>query len=185
MKNNSNSYTSTAKVLHWLMAILIISASCIGIYGASLTYGVDAAHDAQKVAIITLHKSIATTTLFLIIARVLWRLTHRPPELLGMSPMMAKAAHAGHALLYALMIIVPFSGWANSSSAGYTIPVAGLFYIPRLMEKTPTLTPYLSEFHAYIAWFLLIVVIGHVGFAIKHWIIDRDNTLASMLPGKH
>lgn len=184
MENASRSYTAGAKVLHWLMAILIIVAIGVGWYGASLHYGIDKEHDAYKVWVITLHKSIATTTLFLIVARIAWRLTHRPPELVGMSALMTKAAHAGHLLLYILMVAVPVSGWANSSSAGYIIPVAGLFTIPRLMDKTPELTPYLSTLHAYLAWTLAAVVAGHVAFALKHRFIDRDDTLQSMLPGR-
>lgn len=184
MPQDVHSYTAPAKALHWLMAIVIIVASIIGIYGASLDYGIDASHDAYKGMIITLHKNIATTVLFLIVARILWRITHRPPELMGMSPIMAKLAHLGHLVLYVLMVVVPVSGWLNSSSAGYEIPVAYLFEIPRLMEKNKALTPYLSGFHEYIAWALLVIVAGHVAFALKHKFIDRDGSFEAMAPGR-
>jgi len=183
MPEQIHSYTATAKLFHWLMAALIISASIIGLYGAlGLHYGVDAAQDALKVKVITTHKNIATTTLFLIVARLAWRLSHRPPQMIGMSAMMAKLAHAGHWLLYGLMVAVPVSGWANSSSAGYPIPVAWLFEIPRLLEKDKSLTPTLSAIHEYLSWFLLAVVVGHVAFALKHKFIDRDTCMESMLP---
>lgn len=182
MTTSTRSYTATAKWLHWIMAILIIVASIIGIYGASLHYGIDAAHDAQKAGIITIHKQIATLTLFLIVIRVLWRITHKPPEFTGMSPFMSKVAHFGHFVLYLLMIAVPVSGWANSSAAGYPIPVAWLFTIPRLMEKNPAIGPYLSELHEILGWTIVVVVLGHIAFAVKHHLIDRDDTMQAMLP---
>lgn len=131
---------------------------------------------------ITIHKNIATTTLFLIVGRILWRVTHRPPELENVNPIMARAAHVGHLVLYGLMVVVPVSGWANSSSAGYPIPVAWLFKIPPLVAKNEALTPTLSALHAYAAWTLLVVVAGHVAFALKHRFIDKDPSFASMLP---
>lgn len=184
MSNTSRSYTATAKWLHWLMAALIIVASIIGIYAASLHYGIDAAHDKEKAGWITTHKQIATITLFLIVIRVLWRITHKPPEFLGMSPMMVKFAHLGHFVLYLLMIAVPVSGWANSSAGGHPIPVAWLFTIPRLMDKNPELGPYLVKLHEYLGWTIVVVVIGHILFALKHRIFDRDGTMESMLPSR-
>lgn len=175
-------FNGISKLFHWLMAAIIIVATAIGYYGASLHYGVSPEQTAQKVWAITLHKSIATTTLFLIVARIAWRLFHRPPPLAAMPQIMKHFTHLGHLALYALMVAVPLSGWANSSSAGYDIPVAGLFTIPRLMEKTPALTPYLVWTHWLLSWALIVTVVGHVAFALKHHVIDKDDTLRAMLP---
>lgn len=176
------SYTAPAKVLHWLMALIIISVWFIGLYGASLSYQHGPAETAQKIWWITFHKEIATTTIFLIVLRIVWRATHRPPELTGMSPVMVMAAHLGHVLLYVLMIAVPLLGWANSSSAGYDIPVLGLFHLPTLMDKNELLTPTLSLLHKIVAYVLGLVVLGHAAFALKHHFIDKDDTIRSMLP---
>lgn len=184
MSNATRSYTATAKWLHWIMATLIIVASVIGIYAASLHYGIDAAHDKVKGGWITVHKQIATITLFLIVIRILWRITHKPPAFMGMSPLMAKVAHLGHFVLYLLMLAVPVSGWANSSAAGYPIPVAWLFTIPGLLAKNPELAPMLSKLHEVLGWTIVVVVLGHIAFAIKHRLVDRDGTMESMLPGR-
>ncbi|MCL1074113.1 cytochrome b [Shewanella dokdonensis] len=184
MATQNRSYTGTAKVLHWAMAIVILTAMAIGAYsGLFLSYGIDAAHDLQKSETITLHKSIATISLFLIVLRIIWRVTHRPPALTGMSQLMIKAAHAGHHLLYLLMVLVPVVGWAYSSAAGYPIPVAGLFTIPPLLPKSPDLVPYIAPVHSVLAYTLLVVIAGHAAFALKHYFIDKDDTLQSMLPG--
>lgn len=179
----SRSFNPTSKVFHWLMAAIILAAWVIGYYGgAMLHYGVSDAQTAQKIWVITLHKSIATTTLFLIAARLIWRYFHRPPALADMPAIMKVATHLGHWILYILMVAVPISGWWNSSSAGYPIPVLGLFTIPQLGAKNPELTPYLVSAHFYLSWALLIVVAGHAAFALKHHFIDKDETLTAMLP---
>tara|TARA_B100000287_G_scaffold413218_1_gene444494 strand:+ start:2952 stop:3509 length:558 start_codon:yes stop_codon:yes gene_type:complete len=184
MENTVRSYTATAKALHWLMALLIIVASAIGLYSSTFEYGADQALNEYKGGLITLHKQIASITIFLIALRIAWRLTHRPPELTGMSPMMAKAAHGGHILLYALMIIIPLAGWTLSSSAGYPIPVAGLFNLPPLVDKSEAIQAIAGPIHRWGSWFMLLVIAGHIFFAIKHKVIDKDGTMESMLPGK-
>lgn len=176
------SFNPTSKAFHWLMAAIIIVASAVGYYGASLHYGVSDAETAQKIWAITLHKQIATTTLFLIVARLAWRAFHRPPPLADMPPIMKHLTHLGHASLYFLMVAVPVSGWANSSSAGYGIPVAGLFFIPGLVAKNPALTPYLVWTHWLLSWAMILTVAGHVAFALKHHFLDKDATLTAMLP---
>lgn len=179
------SYTGIAKLLHWTMAAVILVAMAIGAYAALfMSYGIDAAHDAAKGEMITLHKQIATVSIFLIVLRIIWRATHRPPELVGMSKFMQKAAHGGHHLLYLLMVLVPISGWAFSSAAGYPIPVAGLFTLPPLLDKSPELQPIFAEIHEVLTYGLLVVIVGHVFFALKHYFIDKDKSLQSMLPGK-
>jgi len=184
MSNATRSYTATAKWLHWIMAALIIVASIIGIYGASLHYGIDAAHDKVKAGWITTHKNIATITLFLIVIRILWRITHKPPEFMGLSPLMTKAAHLGHFVLYLLMLAVPVSGWANSSAGGHEIPVAWLFTIPQLGDKNPAIGHTLVVLHEYLGWTIVVVVLGHIAFALKHRLIDRDGIMESMLPNR-
>ncbi|AYD00125.1 cytochrome b [Neorhizobium sp. NCHU2750] len=182
----ARNFSSTAKVLHWLMAVIILVAWVVGYYsGSMLHYGVSDGETAQKIWAINLHKSIATTTLFLIVGRIIWRAYHRPPEAADTPAIMKTATHIGHSILYALMVAVPLSGWWNSSSGGHDIPVAGLFTIPQLGGKNPELTPYLVTAHWFFAWALLIVVAGHAAFAVKHHLIDKDDTMTSMLPKKH
>ncbi|MFD2172779.1 cytochrome b [Rhodobacter lacus] len=176
-------YTKVAKFFHWSMAAIIIIAWVIGYYGgAMLHYGVDDAETAKKVTAIVTHKNIATLTLFFVVGRLIWRATHAAPPLTEMPEIMQRLTHLGHGVLYFLMVAVPVSGWANSSSAGYNIPVLWLFDIPTLMSKSPAVTPYLVTLHWFLAWALAIVVIGHVAFALKHLLIDRDETMSAMLP---
>lgn len=99
MNSANTHYTRTAQILHWLMAIIFIAAWLIGFYsGNFLSYDADGSF---KGDVITLHKNIATTIIFLVVIRIFWRYTHPAPKLPdSMSPFMQKMAHFGHLALY-------------------------------------------------------------------------------------
>ncbi len=176
------SYNTVAKLFHWIMAVIIIAAWIIGFYsGQFLSYSDPGSN---KGDVITLHKQIASTVMFLVTLRLLWRLGHATPGFPpSMGPLVRAAAHAGHVLLYVLMLAVPISGWAYSSAAGYTVPVAWLFHLPTLMEKQDEARLALfGKVHIYLAWTFGLVIVGHALMAIKHQYVDRDGTLDKMLP---
>jgi cytochrome b561 len=163
------------------MAAIIIVGWFIGFYGAEmLSYSVP---HSGKAAMITLHKDISTTVLLLIVLRSAWRLTHRPPHAPHASGFQRFAVQAGHFMLYFLMIAMPISGWANSSSAGYTVEFAGIFPLPALVPTNHAIQPIYDAIHKYLGWFTGAVILGHIAMALKHHFIDRDHTLRGMLPG--
>ena len=171
-------YTSIAKTLHWTMAVVIICAWIAGYYSSTLSLPQKIQADS-----IMLHKSIATITLFLLAARIPWRLIHGAPEAsCGVPSLERTAARLGHLLLYMCMLALPLSGWFWSSAAGFKIPVAGLFFLPPVMDKTPALAPIFKQMHIYVAYAIAVLVCGHVFMALKHYFVDRSYSLESMLP---
>ncbi len=179
MKNTSQYYTRTAQMLHWLMAAIFIAAWCIGFYsGNFLSYEVDGSFKGQ---VITLHKNIATTIIFLVLIRIFWRYTHPVPALPdSMSPLMKVLAHLGHLALYLMLLALPITGCLFSWSAGHPAPVLYLFEIPRLVQDNPNLLAIVKPVHIYLSWFAGLLVIGHIAAALKHHFIDKDNILRSM-----
>ncbi|RQZ21095.1 cytochrome b [Burkholderia sp. Bp9031] len=174
----SRQYTTVAKVLHWTMAIVIICAWAVGYYSSTLSLPQKIQSDS-----IMLHKSIATIAIFLLAARVPWRLTHRPPETTnGLPSFERRAGKVGHFVLYICMFALPLSGWLWSSAAGFKIPVAGLFFLPPLMAKTPALAPTLKQIHFCFAYAIAFLVVGHVLMALKHHLVDRNESFKAMLP---
>lgn len=170
-------FTATAKFFHWLMAAIIIVGWFVGLYAVQMFKpGV------PQDSMIALHKDIATPVLLLIVLRSLWRLTHRPPHVLQASAFQGFAVQAGHLLLYVLMIVMPISGWADSSSAGYTVEFAGIIPLPTLVPKNPAAEQIYNAIHCYVGWFTGVVILGHIVMALKHHFIDRDHTLRGMLP---
>lgn len=179
-QSNSQYYTRTAQVLHWVMALIFIVAWGIGFYsGNFLSYDVDGSF---KGDVITLHKNIATTIIFLVLIRIFWRYTHPAPKLPDtMSPLMQKLAHVWHLMLYLILLALPITGCLFSWSAGHPAPVLYLFEIPRLVQDNPELLAIVKPIHIYLSWFAGLLIVGHAAAALKHHFIDGDNVLRSML----
>jgi cytochrome b561 len=179
MKNTTLYYTRTAQVLHWLMAIIFIAAWLIGFYsGNFLSYETDGSF---KGDIITLHKNIATTIIFLVMIRIFWRYTHPAPSLPNsMSPMMKGLAHAGHLALYLMLLALPITGCLFSWSAGHPAPVLYLFNLPTLIEENYDVLEIVKPLHVYLSWAASLLVVGHIAAALKHHFIDKDTVLTSM-----
>lgn len=156
-----------------------ITAWVIGFYsGNFLSYDVDGSF---KGDVITLHKNIATTIIFLVVIRLFWRYTHPAPQLPDtMSPTMKTLAHIGHLLLYVILVALPVTGCLFSWSAGHPAPVLYLFEIPRLVQDNPELLAIVKPLHIYISWFAGLLIVGHVLAALKHHFVDKDNVLNSM-----
>ena len=174
---NSVRYTATAIALHWLMALLLIALFSVGVYMHELPLS------PWKLKIYSWHKWAGVTAFLLVLFRLAWRVAHRPPELpAAMSPAMRMAAHAGHALLYLLMIAIPLSGWLMSSAKGFQTVYFGVLPIPDLLQKNKELGDLLHEVHESLNFLLVAVVIGHVGAALKHQLIDKDGLLNRMMP---
>ena len=168
-------YTRTAVSLHWLIAGLIISAFALGWVMTEL------AISPLKVRMFNWHKWVGMTVLALAALRTLWRLTHRAPPLLPMPAWQRISAHALHGLLYVMMFALPLSGWAYSNATGYPIVYLGLWRLPDLVMKNKALAAQLVQVHHTLGWVLLAIVVIHVAAALKHHLVDRDETLRRML----
>jgi cytochrome b561 len=139
----------------------------------------------QKLKFYSYHKWAGVTVFLLVLARLAWRITHRPPALpAGMPAWQVTAAKAGHHLLYLLMVIVPLSGWLMSSAKGFQTVWFGVLPLPDLLAKDEALGEALLLTHRLLNWFFMLVVAGHVLAALKHHFIDRDGLLSRMLPGR-
>lgn len=176
----NNSYTLTAKILHWLMAAIFIFVWCLAFYSNHLIF--DTKTDALQHTLIGLHKNIATTIIFLFFIRIFWRYTHPAPKLPDtMSPIMKKLAHIMHIILYLALILMPVTGCLLSWSAGYQAPVLYLFNLPDIIQKNPELKAILKPTHVYLSWVVGVMVIGHIASALKHRFIDKDSVFNSMM----
>ena len=171
-------YTKTAKSLHWLMAVLFFGMLGLGFYMQGLPLSPD------KLKLYSWHKWVGVTVFLLALFRIAWRVTHQPPPLPGSMPRLIQiAAHAGHHMLYMLMFLIPLSGWLMSSAKGFQTVWFGILPIPDLIEKNKLLGDLLQTVHVSLNYLFIAVLIGHIGAALKHHFIDKDDILTRMLPG--
>ena len=169
-------YTRTAMGLHWAIALLIFIAFPLGLYMHDLHLS------PLKLKLYSWHKWIGITVFLLVVLRVLWRTTHRPPALPDIAQWQRIASHITHMLLYALMIAVPLSGWLMSSAKGFQTVWFGVLPIPDLIGKDRELGKQLATVHALLNYTMLVLVATHIAAALKHHFIDRDRVLRRMLP---
>jgi cytochrome b561 len=170
-------YTATAKALHWAMAILIFGLLALGFYMHDLPLS------PEKLQLYSWHKWAGVSAFLLVLVRLAWRVTHPPPPLPATMPKHLRlAAHAGHFLLYALMLAIPLSGWLMSSAKGFQTVWFGVLPIPDLLDKDKELGDLLQTVHMSLNLLFALVIAGHIGAALKHHFIDRDDILTRMLP---
>jgi cytochrome b561 len=175
--SSPNSYTGVAIGLHWLIAFAIIGSFSVGLYMVDLPLS------PQKLKIYSWHKWAGVTIFLCVVLRLGWRLLHRPPELpAGVPAWQRSLAAATHVLLYLLMIVVPLSGWLMSSAKGFQTVWFGVLPLPDLLDKNAELGELLQQMHKLLNFSMAALVFTHLGAALKHHFIDRDDILARMLP---
>lgn len=178
-------YTLVAILLHWLIAAAILALLVMGFVMTDQTPG---SH--LQFVLYQLHKSVGITVLALSLVRLAWRLSHKPPALPAhMPPAEQLLAHLGHFALYALMIGMPLEGWALVSASVWNIPTVlyGVIPLPHLpilstlADKKPV-EDVLKLLHSAAAWVMIITLVGHVGAALRHHVLIKDDVLTRMLP---
>jgi cytochrome b561 len=172
-------YSSVAIAFHWTIGILIIANLLGGLLHES--FG-----DAAAGLIIGLHKATGILILFLSLARLAWRLGHRPPPLaVTLKRWEIGLAHATHWLFYIMMIALPMTGWLMSSAGSRKWPISffGLFDVPFLpVAQDKAFSHTMGESHEILGFLTIGLVVLHVAAALKHHLFDGDNTVERMIP---
>lgn len=170
-------YTRTAIFLHWLMGLGLIGTFALGFYMQGLPLSPD------KLKLYSWHKWAGVSLLVLAVVRLAWRLSHPAPALPpAMSPMARLAAHAGHWMLYALMLAIPLSGWLMSAAQGFPVVWFGILPLPDPVSRDAALGSALKDAHITLNYLLLAAVAGHTGAALHHQLIKKDALMTRMLP---
>ena len=194
--NNNIKYTNVAIALHWLIGIAILFMFVLGWFMTELpketpkttsfdifnlgliTWGVEE-EQSQRSFYFNLHKSVGLSLLMLIVLRMYWRFTHRPPAFLNSMKLWEKRlAKATHHSLYVLMFLIPLSGIIMSAGSKYGIKWFGIKVIPGFDDKA--IRELFYEFHEIFGLLLLLILILHILGAVKHSVVDKDGTLRRM-----
>lgn len=166
-----------ARLLHWTMAVLVLAMLFIGV-------GMVSTVSAKHQWLLAIHKPLGIAILLLVLLRIVVRLRFRPPALpADMPALMQFVAHASHWLLYALMLAMPLIGWAMLSAGGYPVMLGSSWHLPAILPASPVLFAWLREAHEYLAYLFFLTILGHMGAALYHALIRRDEVYASMTVG--
>ena len=193
IKNTANNYGSVAKFFHWAIALLFLAAYVAVYYRHWFTED----KTPENWIALQLHLSIGVSIGVLVVLRIIWRLMNRVPDNEPGPKLAHVAAHIGHYILYAVMILMPITGYIGT---GVNTEFFLSFDIPKFESTglyqlivTDWLGLTFEQFEApidfihkevmgeYIVWMLIL---GHAGAAMYHHFINKDRTLKKMTSGQ-
>ena len=170
-------YTRTAIALHWTMAALVIMLLAMG------WIMTDMVSSPLKLRLFDWHKWTGVTVLAFCSCARLWRLTHPAPALLPMPAWQRRSAQLLHGFLYLMLLLQPITGWLYSNAAGRSIVYLGLIPLPNLVGRDKALAGTLRNCTVPEPLVLSIAVGLHVLAALKHHLIDHDDTCGACCAG--
>jgi cytochrome b561 len=180
--NTGQRYGLVAIVFHWLMALLLVALVVLGLYMASLP---DVGFDTRKITLILVHKELGVAALMLVALRLAWRIGNVLPALVAGLPEWQKVtARFVHLSFYALMLALPITGWLMSSAAAIPVSFLGWFDLPDLIGHDERLFRAFIVVHRWLAYALIACLVAHMGAALTHHLVFKDDTLRKMLPDR-
>jgi cytochrome b561 len=169
-------YGTTAKVLHWTVVGLLVVQYSIGWLMSDIKRGMNPGVG------MTLHVSIGTTILVVIVARLAWRLTHPVGPESSLAPWQRVTSEAVHWLLYVMILATTLSGWLFASARGWTISWFFIIPMPMLTPGDAQLVRAIDGVHQDFEWALLALIGLHVASAFLHLLYYRNGVMGRMLP---
>lgn len=171
-------YTATARLLHWLIAVLVLVMLPVGFTMIRVEPG------ALQNALYIVHKGTGATLILLVALRIAWRLTHPPPPLTGVPGWQVRASHAVHMLLYVMLVVMVTSGYLRTVAGGFPIELLNALGIPPLMGKNKAVEDAALTVHMTGMYVIAALVALHIGAGLHHLKIRRDHVFWRMWPGR-
>lgn len=164
MNYSVDRYDAFARVLHWLMALMIFGLIGLGLYMADLPREAE-----LRPQLYMLHKTFGVLTLGLVVIRLAWALMVGAPglprSLQSWEISLSKLVKIG---MYLLMFVTPIAGYALSNFADKPIALFGIIEMPALVAPDEDLQDIAAELHEIFAFTLLGLVGLHLAGALKH-----------------
>ena len=175
--NAPMTYGTVARLLHWLIAVLVILMIAAGLV---MTEKIDRS---IQDPLFIFHKGTGAVLIALITLRIVWRLTHPAPPLpLSIPPAQRFAAHAVHAGLYVFLVIMVVSGYVRVTTGGFPIELLNALGIPPLFSKSEAVAETAKAIHATAKNGLILLIVLHVAAAAYHGLRLRDGVFSRMWP---
>jgi len=177
-------YPLVWRVLHWLIALMVLTLLVVGFWMVSRSEA--DLWDALTGNLYASHKAIGFSVLWLMVLRLVIRITRRPPEYPeSVSSGIKKLAASTHHLMYLLLFAIPLLGWAGVTAYPALI-VAGGVYLPAMpgIPENEALAKQIFSIHGTLAIVLCILSAVHIAGALKHFLITKDGVFGRMGFGK-
>jgi cytochrome b561 len=177
MSTQRRQFTAFSRLLHWVMAAMVLTMLGIGVaMVASL---------ADYHVLVSIHRPLGIAIVVLVVVRFVNRLLHRPPPF---PPTMSRrerlAATASEYVMYGLMFLLPLVGWGMLSAARYPVVLFGSWHLPFILPHDATLHAVLRKAHTALAYLFILMFLAHFGAVLYHTLIVRDGLLLRMAPWK-
>ena len=181
-------YSLSARWYHWVTALLMFTVIPLGwIFGAfktkpNLPDVFVAPFPGSPADYAAAHMTVGLSIFVIVAGRIVYRLFHQPPALPRRIPAIEKGlAHATHWLLYAVLVVMPVSGYIMSSGSKPPISILGLFNFPKL-PITQSQGFVAAVIHVYTQFAVYALIMLHLAGTAWHLFVRQDNILARMLP---
>lgn len=193
LRDSPTEFGAVTKTLHWLMVVALLAMFALGLTANELAETLRTPGKAlteslatRTALLFTLHKTLGIAVLLLALIRLAWALSqHRPNPLHPQRRLETFLARSTQALLYGCMILSPIAGWIEHAATAGFAPIAWpLGQDLPLVTKSDTVAFAFGALHRGLVWTLGIAILLHFAAALKHHILDRDQTLRRMLPGR-
>ena len=170
-------YSTTAKSMHWLIALLLIAQFVVAILMP------DIGPKTVPGTLINLHLSLGVLILVLMAARFIYRQLYPVALEMTDSPAWERwIARATHRAFYFILLIAPFLGWASASAHRFPIDVFGIVSLPAIAAPKASWALTAGDVHGYLMWMLLGLMALHAAAALYHYFFRHDGVLQRMLP---
>ncbi len=178
MQDISEKYKLPARLLHWIMAILVLGMVPVGFLMLN-----DALSRELRNLMFISHKNLGAFLLILIVVRLIYRWRNpprlKPVDLPVLQEIAAKLTHVG---LYALLLIMPLSGYIRVRAGGFPIEALDALGVPALVPRSDALAEVAKAVHYYAAYGIIALIALHVLAAAFHSMVLRDGIVARMWP---
>lgn len=183
-RGRPHAYDPVLKAIHWTTVALVLA---LLILGWTMTSDLEMSGPTRG-ALFGIHKSLGICILFLTLCRLLWRSRHRAPALPPvLRPWEIRLVQVVHKLFYVLLLLQPLVGWMLHSVTPNKSLFFGVLRIPKLpflagFENSSLWIDVLEGIHGTLASILVVAIVLHVGAALKHHFVIRDDVLMRMSP---
>jgi cytochrome b561 len=174
MTTERERFSGLQRLLHWLMAIMVLAMLFIGVSMVSTL-------KPRFLTMIAIHKPLGIAILALAVLRLGVRFGLGAPPLPDDLPrVQALAAKLSHVALYALLIAMPLVGWGMLSAGGYPVVLFGSVHLPEILPHDDRLHAILRMAHTVLAYLFFATILLHVAAALFHALIRRDGVFRAM-----